>query len=49
MIQCVLGCVTLRRYVAVAIIMAGLVLAAAYLSGGGAPVEGRVALVVFAD
>ncbi|WP_276324386.1 hypothetical protein [Methanothermobacter thermautotrophicus] len=23
--------------------------AAAYLSGGGAPVEGRVALVVFAD
>jgi len=39
----------LRRYVAVAIIMAGLVLAAAYLSGGGAPVEGRVALVVFED
>lgn len=34
---------------AVAIIMAGLVLAAAYLSGGGAPVEGRVALVVFED
>ena len=29
--------------------MAGLVLAAAYLSGGGAPVEGRVALVVFED
>lgn len=39
----------MRRYVAVAIIMAGLVLAAAYLSGGGAPVEGRVALVVFED
>jgi len=39
----------LRKYVAVAIIMAGLVLAAAYLSGGGAPVEGRVALVVFED
>ena len=39
----------MRRYVAVAIIMACLVLAAAYLSGGGAPVEGRVALVVFED
>ncbi|GAB4380878.1 DJ-1/PfpI family protein [Methanothermobacter thermautotrophicus] len=39
----------MRKYVAVAIIMAGLVLAAAYLSGGGAPVEGRVALVVFED
>lgn len=34
---------------AVAIIMAVLVLGAAYLSGGGAPVEGRVALVVFED
>ncbi|MDI6817815.1 MAG: DJ-1/PfpI family protein [Methanothermobacter thermautotrophicus] len=39
----------MRRYVAVAIIMAGLVLAATYLSGLGAPVEGRVALVVFED